>query len=64
MAGVMRPGYWALTRYDDVACVSKHPEIYSSAEGSSFLNELCPRERRIRVAEWGALRIHVERTRG
>jgi cytochrome P450 len=39
------PGYWALTRYEDVAFVSKHPEIFSSAEGSSSLNELRPRER-------------------
>jgi len=39
------PGYWALTRYEDVVFVSKHPEIFSSAEGSSSLNELRPRER-------------------
>ena len=39
------PGYWALTRYEDVAFVSKHPEIFSSAEGTSALNELRPRER-------------------
>ncbi len=41
------PGYWALTRYEDVAFVSKHPEIFSSAEGTSSLNELRPRERRM-----------------
>jgi cholest-4-en-3-one 26-monooxygenase len=41
------PGYWALTRYEDVVFVSKHPEIFSSAEGSSSLNELRPRERRM-----------------
>jgi cytochrome P450 len=41
------PGYWALTRYEDVVFVSKHPEIFSSAEGSSALNELRPRERRM-----------------
>ena len=41
------PGYWALTRYEDVAFVSKHPEIFSSAGGSSSLNELRPRERRM-----------------
>jgi cytochrome P450 len=41
------PGYWALTRYDDVAFVSKHPEIFSSAVGTSALNELHPRERRL-----------------
>jgi cholest-4-en-3-one 26-monooxygenase len=39
------PGYWALTRYENVAFVSKHPEIFSSAEGTSALNELRPRER-------------------
>ena len=41
------PGYWALTRYEDVAFVSKHPEIFSSAVGTSALNELRPRERRL-----------------
>ena len=41
------PGYWALTRYEDVAFVSKHPEIFSSAVGTSALNELHPRERRL-----------------
>jgi cholest-4-en-3-one 26-monooxygenase len=39
------PGYWALTRYQDIAFVSKHPEIFSSAKGTSSLNELRPRER-------------------
>jgi cholest-4-en-3-one 26-monooxygenase len=39
------PGYWALTRYEDVAFVSKHPEIFSSAVGTSSLNDLRPRER-------------------
>jgi cholest-4-en-3-one 26-monooxygenase len=41
------PGYWALTRYEDVAFVSKHPEIFSSAAGSSVLNELRRYERRL-----------------
>jgi cholest-4-en-3-one 26-monooxygenase len=41
------PGYFALTRYEDVAFVSKHPELFSSAAGSSALNELRPRERRM-----------------
>jgi cholest-4-en-3-one 26-monooxygenase len=41
------PGYFALTRYEDVAFVSKHPEIFSSAAGSSALNELRPREQRL-----------------
>jgi cytochrome P450 len=41
------PGYWALTRYEDVPFVSKHPELFSSAKGSSVLNELRPYERRL-----------------
>jgi cytochrome P450 len=27
------PGYWALTRYDDVLFASRHPELFSSARG-------------------------------
>jgi cytochrome P450 len=27
------PGYWALTRYDDVLHASRHPELFSSARG-------------------------------
>ncbi len=41
------PGYFALTRYEDVVFVSKHPELFSSAVGTSALNELHPRERRL-----------------
>ena len=41
------PGFFALTRYEDVVFVSKRPEIFSSAAGSSALNELHPRERRL-----------------
>jgi cytochrome P450 len=41
------PGYWALTRYADVAFVSKHPEVFSSAVGTSALNEVRPNERRL-----------------
>lgn len=41
------PGYWALTRHQDVAFVSKHPEIFSSAVGTSALNEIPARERRL-----------------
>ena len=37
------PGYWALTRYEDVTFVSKHPEIFSSEVTSSgLLNAPCP----------------------
>jgi cholest-4-en-3-one 26-monooxygenase len=39
------PGYWALTRYEDVVFVSKNPEIFSTEVGTSVLNELHPRER-------------------
>lgn len=38
------PGYWALTRYEDVAFVSKNPEIFSSEDGSSILSELNRRD--------------------
>ena len=38
------PGYWALTRYDDVVFVSKHPEIFSSAEGK-LLSQRAPSAR-------------------
>jgi cytochrome P450 len=41
------PGYWALTRYEDVVFVSKHPEIFSSAVGTSALNEVRPLERKM-----------------
>ena len=41
------PGFFALTRYEDVVFVSKHPKIFSSAEGSSSLNDLRPNERRL-----------------
>jgi cholest-4-en-3-one 26-monooxygenase len=34
------PGYWALTRYEDVAFVSKNSGIFSSEEGSSVLSDL------------------------
>ena len=26
------PGFWAVTRHEDVAYVSRHPEIFSSAK--------------------------------
>ena len=45
------PGYFALTRYEDIAFVSKHPEIFSSAVGSSALNELRPGEMRLAKAQ-------------
>ncbi len=39
-----RPGYWALTRYEDVVRVSKDSESFSSEIGSSVLSELEPRD--------------------
>ncbi len=38
------PGYWALTRYEDVAFVSKHPELFSSEVGTCVLSDLAPRD--------------------
>ena len=34
------PGYWALTRYDDVARVSKDPLTFSSARGGTNIEDL------------------------
>jgi len=45
------PGFYALTSYEDVVFVSKHPELFSSAAGSSALNELRPREMRLAKAQ-------------
>ncbi len=41
------PGYWALTRYEDVQHVSKHPEIFSTERGTSSLNDLPERLRKL-----------------
>lgn len=30
------PGFWSISSYDDVATVSRHPEIFSSAQGFSL----------------------------
>jgi cytochrome P450 len=40
------PGYWALTRYDDVAHVSKNAQLFSSGIGTSILSELEPKDLR------------------
>jgi cholest-4-en-3-one 26-monooxygenase len=34
------PGFWAVTRYDDVVHVSRHPELFSSRARTSMFNEL------------------------
>jgi cytochrome P450 len=39
-----RAGYWALTRYDDIAFVSKNSQIFSSERGSVFLSDLEPKD--------------------
>lgn len=39
------PGYWALTRYEDIAFVSKNSELFSSETGTSILSDLRPRDR-------------------
>ena len=41
------PGYWALTRYADVARVSRDSELFSTEVGTSSLNDLPPRLRRM-----------------
>lgn len=38
------PGYWALTRYEDVSFVSKHPDLFSSEIGTSVMTDLPPRD--------------------
>ncbi|HUQ40005.1 MAG TPA: cytochrome P450 [Acidimicrobiales bacterium] len=36
------PGYWALTRYDDVVTVSRDPSVFSSFEGTALLEDMRP----------------------
>ena len=36
------PGYYALTRYDDVVEVSRNPEIYCSGQGSTSVTDMPP----------------------
>jgi cholest-4-en-3-one 26-monooxygenase len=38
------PGYWALTRYEDVTFVSKNSELFSSEAGTCILSDLPPRD--------------------
>jgi cholest-4-en-3-one 26-monooxygenase len=38
------PGYWALTRYADVAFVSKNPDLFSSQIGTCVVSDLPPRD--------------------
>jgi len=34
------PGFWAVTRHEDVAYVSRHPEVFSSAKRLSLFGEI------------------------
>jgi len=36
------PGYYALTRYDDVMEVSRNPEVYCSGQGSTSVTDMPP----------------------
>lgn len=38
------PGYWALTRHEDVSFVSKHADLFSSESGSVVLSDLRGRD--------------------
>jgi len=38
------PGYWALTRYADIAFVSKNPDLFSSEVGTSIVSDLPKRD--------------------
>ena len=38
-------GYWTLTRYEDVAFVSKNADIFSSEIGTSIMSDMHPRDR-------------------
>lgn len=38
------PGFWAVTRFDDVMTVSKNPQIFSSHRGASFLRTQRPQD--------------------
>jgi len=33
------PGFWAVTRYDDVVACSRNPELYSTERGSAFIRD-------------------------
>jgi cytochrome P450 len=38
------PGFWAVTRHADIVEVSRHPEVYSSHVGATFLRDQRPRD--------------------
>src|SRR5258708_34733004 len=37
--GVGRPGFWAVTKHEDVAQVTRHPEIFSSARRTAAFKD-------------------------
>jgi cholest-4-en-3-one 26-monooxygenase len=39
---VASPGFWAVTKYDDVVHISRHPELFSSRERTSMFEEFSP----------------------
>jgi cholest-4-en-3-one 26-monooxygenase len=45
MPGLPRgPGYWALTRHEDVSYVSKNAQLFSSERGTAVLSDLAPKD--------------------
>lgn len=38
------PGFWAVTRHADILEVSRHPEVYSSHAGATFLRDQRPND--------------------
>ena len=38
------PGYWALTRYEDIAYVSKNAQLFSSGVGTCVISDLPQRD--------------------
>src|SRR5882724_5276501 len=36
------PGYWALTRFDDIMYASRHPELFCSSSGGTNLIDIPP----------------------
>lgn len=38
------PGFWAVTRHADISYISRHPELFSSYEGTIFLRDPRPED--------------------
>lgn len=38
------PGFWAVTRYEDVLTVSRNPSVFSSHKGATFLRDQRPKD--------------------